>query len=409
MDLAGWRHDLDFLREQMPKTHGNLFHSMSRERFAASVEQLRRRLPKLTTNQVKAEIMRLVAQVNDGHTRLRQETLGNHMLPVRLHYFADGLFVEAGEKSFANLVGGKVVRIGAMSADAAYAAVRPLIPVDHENDLRRRLLAAELLVTPEVLQAIGASASDETVEVVVQKDERMTHDEMAAGPFRKWENHGWPIDPKGWVNSRSSKAKTLPLWLQHAHTNYWDTFLVRENTVYVQFNEVHDAPGDEPISTYFPRIFQESERRDVQRIVLDLRLNGGGNNQLIRPVWHALLRCERLNRKGRLWVLIGPKTFSAAVTLVGELEQNTNALFAGEPTGEPPNQWGDPVDLTLPNAGLVVQVSTLWWQIQDPRDHREYCVPDLSVPLRSTDYFRNIDAVMDALNNPSTPTGQLAS
>jgi hypothetical protein len=392
-----WREDLAFYREQMPKKHGNLFHAMTREQFNASIDTLENRLPELTTNQIKMEIMRLVAQVNDGHTRLRQETMGNHMLPVRLHYFSDGLFVDAGEKRFASIVGGKVLRIGTMSADAAYAAVRPLISVDNDNEYRRRLLAPGVLVTPEILQAIGATGSDDRVNLVVKKGGKEISVELPAGPFRPWNNHGWPIDPDDWVNARASARNPLPLWLQHTNKNYWHTYLAGENTLYVQYNEVHDEPGGESISGYFPRIFKEAEQRNILRIVLDIRLNGGGNNQLNRPIWHAIIKSGPLNQKGKLWVLIGPKTFSAAMSFVDDLELNTNALFAGEPTGESPNQWGDPIDLELPNSGIVIQASTLWWQLQDPRDHREYRSPDLLVPLAFSDYVNNVDPVMEAI------------
>ena len=54
------------------------------------------------------------------------------------------------------------------------------------------------------------------------------------------------------------------------------------------------------------------------------------------------------------------KTFSAAMSFVDDLELNTNALFAGEPTGESPNLRGpSPVDVKLPNSGSVRQASTL--------------------------------------------------
>jgi hypothetical protein len=396
-NLMRWREDLAFYREQMPKKHGNLFHTMTREQFNASVDALENMLPGLTENQVKTEIMRLVAQVCDGHTRLRQETMGNHMLPVRLHYFSDGLFVEAGDKRVANIVGGNVLRIGTMSADSAYSAVRPLIPVDNDNEYRRRLLAPALLVTPEVLQAIGASTRDDVVDLTVQKEGKTISAELPAGPFRPWNNHGWPTDPEGWINARDAAKDPTPLWLQHTDKNYWHTYLTGENTLYVQYNEVHDQPGGEPISEYFPRIFQEAEQRNVQRVVLDIRLNGGGNNQLNRPIWHAIIKSERLNQKGKLWVLIGPKTFSAAMDFVDDVEMNTNVLFAGEPTGESPNQWGDPVDLTLPNSGIVIQAATLWWQLQDPRDRRECRAPDLSVPLTFSDYANNVDPVMKTI------------
>ena len=47
------------------------------------------------------------------------KTLGNHMLPVRLHFFSDGLYVEAGDRKFASIIGGRVTRIGTMSVEDA--------------------------------------------------------------------------------------------------------------------------------------------------------------------------------------------------------------------------------------------------------------------------------------------------
>jgi len=48
---------------------------------------------------------------------------------------------------------------------------------------------------------------------------------------------------------------------------------------------------------------------------------------------HALLRADKVNRTGRLFVLIGRETFSAAMGLSIELERQTKAIFVGEPTG----------------------------------------------------------------------------
>ena len=143
MDVTKWHEDLAILREQMPRNHGNLFHTMTREEFDRAFDALEGKLPDLTTSQVKVGIMRLVAMVNDGHTRVRQETLGNHILPVRLHFFADGLYVVSAAKAYAGIVGGRMKKIGLLSAEDAYAAVRPLVSVDGDNESRRRLLAVE--------------------------------------------------------------------------------------------------------------------------------------------------------------------------------------------------------------------------------------------------------------------------
>lgn len=403
MDATKWREDIAVLREQMPKTHANLFHSMTREQFAGALDALEGSLPDLTASQVKAGIMHVVAMVNDGHTRVRQESLGNHYLPLRLHFFQDGLYVVSADKANAALAGGKVARIGLLSTEAAYAAVRPLIPVDGENEGRRRWLAVDLLVTFEVLQAIGATQSTETVDFTVEKGGRETTATVAAGEHGLSSNRAWPMEPEGWFDAREHAGNPLPLWAQHPDKHYWHAFLGNARTLYVQYNQVQDEPGGEPIAVYFPRVFREADARRVDRVIIDVRLNGGGNNYLNRPIWHALLRSEHLNQKGRLWVVIGPKTFSAAMNFVDDMELNTNAMFAGEPTGESPNMWGDPATFTLPNSGIVVQASTLWWQLEDPRDGRPFRTPDVPAELSFGNYADNVDPVLRAIFNERLP------
>jgi hypothetical protein len=397
MDSTKWHEDLATLREQMPKCHGNLFHTMTRTQFGDALDALEDALPHLTTDQVKVGIMRLVSAVNDGHTRVRLESLGNHTLPVRLHFFSDGLYVVSAAKPYAAIVGGKVIRIGQMPVEPAYAAVRPLVSVDADNEGRRRLLAANILIMPEVLQAIGATNSASLVDLAVEKDGREMSTALSAMVAGSAIEPAWPMVPESWVDARKHSGRSPPLWLRHPDKHYWHAFLDDRRTLYIQFNQVQDEPGDEPISTYFPRLIRDADRRRVERVIIDVRLNGGGNNELNRPIWHALLKSDRLNQKGRLWVVIGPKTFSAAMNFVDDMELNTNATFVGEPTGETPNMWGDPVSLKLPNSGIVVQTSTLWWQTEDPRDQRPFRAPDFPAEMSFVDYRSNVDPALIAI------------
>ena len=396
-EVTKWREDVALLRAQLPKNHANLFHTLTRAQFDREFDALEQALPGMTASQVKLAIMRLVAMVNDGHTRVRLESLHNHVLPIRLHFFADGLYVVAAAPPYAEIVGGKVVRIGVLAADDAYAAVRPLIPVDADNEGRRRLQAPNLLVMPEVLQAIGATPNADRMELTVSKDGREATATLPAALPSAWVDPGWPMEPEGWVSARVHARNPTPLWLQHPGRPYWHAFLKDSRTLYVQYNQVQDDPGGAPIATYFPQLFAAADRRGVERVIIDVRLNGGGNNELNRPIWHALIRNGRLNQEGRLWVVIGPKTFSAAMNFVDDMELNTHAVFVGEPTGETPNMWGDPVSLTLPNSGIVVQASALWWQLEDPRDQRPYRPPDVPAEMSFADYASNVDPVLQAI------------
>lgn len=64
----------------------------------------------------------------------------------------------------------------------------------------------------------------------------------------------------------------------------------------------------------------------------------------------ALLASEHVNQYGNLYVLIGRNTFSAAQSLVNDLEQYANVIFVGDCTGANPSQYGDPNKIRLATA-----------------------------------------------------------
>lgn len=62
--------------------------------------------------------------------------------------------------------------------------------------------------------------------------------------------------------------------------------------------------------------------------------------------------------KGRVTVLIGPHTFSSANMLANTIQDYKLATLAGEPSGEPANDYGELILLKLPNTGFTFYTST---------------------------------------------------
>ena len=60
------------------------------------------------------------------------------------------------------------------------------------------------------------------------------------------------------------------------------------------------------------------------------------------------MRCDAVDRDGHLFVLIGRRTFSAAMNCASLLELHSKATFVGEPTGSRPNFVGESTYFTLP-------------------------------------------------------------
>jgi hypothetical protein len=131
-------------------------------------------------------------------------------------------------------------------------------------------------------------------------------------------------------------------------------------------------------------------------LVLDLRLNRGGNGTLNRPLLVSLIKARKLEGPGKQFVIIGRSTFSAAQFLVNDLERYTEAVFVGEPSGGKVNSYGDSRKITLPHSGITVRVSVYWWQ-EDPWDDRQWKAPDVAAELTSDDYRKNVDPALKAV------------
>ncbi|HYO91471.1 MAG TPA: tetratricopeptide repeat protein, partial [Pyrinomonadaceae bacterium] len=196
-------------------------------------------------------------------------------------------------------------------------------------------------------------------------------------------------------DARDKAVQPTPLWLKDPENLYWFEYLEDSKTVYVQYNGVADKEK-ESIADFSKRLFAFVESHPVERLILDLRRNGGGNNFLNKPLLLGLIK-SKIDERGKFFTIIGRRTFSAAQNFVNELEKYTNTIFVGEPTAENVNFYGDAARIQLPNSGLVVRASTLWWQNMDPRDKRQWTGPQVAAELTSEDYRTNNDPALKAI------------
>ena len=99
---------------------------------------------------------------------------------------------------------------------------------------------------------------------------------------------------------------------------------------------------------------------------------------------------------GKLYVLMGRNTFSAAQNFIAQLDKRTRAVFVGEPSSSKPNFVGEENNLTLPWSGAIISISNRYHE-NIPGDKREWIEPDIKIELSSSDYFANRDPILERL------------
>lgn len=394
-DVRRWREDLAFLRKEAPARHANLFHEMSRAQFDSALNSIDARLPTLARYQVIVELQKLAALIGDGHSNVgpwRDSLIAFHTLPVALYWFSDGIIVRSADSAHANLLGARVVAINGLPVDSVVARIKPLI--SHDNEMGVRAFTPFFMVMPEILQATGIATDIQRIPFTLELA-GLRRDVVLepAGLFPMLTgdiDRSWVTQP-GWVDARGSNN---PLWLSDPPNLYWYKYLPESRTLYAQINTIQQKPTDS-LRAFVTRAIASADSAHAEKFVLDLRLNGGGNGDFNRSIFLPLIK-SHYDVRGRLYVITGRRTWSAAQMLVTEMQKYTNATFVGEPTASKGNAFGDSYRIVLPNSKVTFRVSTLWWQYLDPRDKRDMIEPAIKAALSYQDYANGRDPVIAA-------------
>src|ERR1044071_8026113 len=178
-----------------------------------------------------------------------------------------------------------------------------------------------------------------------------------------------------------------PLHLQKGSQNYWFTWDAARGLLYIKYNLCSDSAPS--FASMVRDVFAIADAQTVQRFVVDLRNNPGGNSQVVQPLIDALR--ARPAWRGRLYAIINRRTISSGLLAALDL-RNAGAVLAGEPTGGKPNSYGDQRSFQLPNSRLTVFHSTKYFDLV-PGDPPALA-PDIAVTITSNDFFARRDPVL---------------
>lgn len=373
-----WRDDLRYLARELPGRHVNAFHTISRENFAGEVTRLDAAIPRLNGDEVLAGFMRIVALIGDGHTHL---DLPPSFLryPIEMQWFGDELRVIAAQAPYHAAVGARVLAIGSTPIGDVMERAAQLVPRG-ENDGRTRLTATMQLTSPEVLHGLDVIADRESapfaLELATGERSTMTLSPARLGDFSTW---------------RMAAGEKPPLYLRRLAESWWAEFLPEAQTVYCSLTGYPVDAEFRERTAMLDRLLDESQAR---RLVIDLRRNQGGDLDRFRRLLLPIIKGRSaINRKGGLFVITGPGTFSAAAVNALDLRNEANAILVGAPTGIRPNHYGEHGEFRLPNSAFRVSYSTQYHR--SGADTDSAVVPDQQIEPTWAEFRAGRDPVME--------------
>jgi hypothetical protein len=395
--------DLERLVDRLVAVHPNPFLEEGEDAFRARVAAVEARADTLSDVGFLVDVMRLMGhRERDGHSGAWAFAQPSKLLsawPLWLWDFPDGLRVVAARKPYTDLIGARVTAVGHEPIDAARRAVEPLVPMDNASSLRANV--PTFLLLPDVLTELGVLTPGDTGLTLAMGDgstRGVTPEPMPIEAYRDWIfgvyggefPAGLPPDPDG------------PPHLRHRDLEFWSDTIDRPASIYVGYNAVRSrTTAGRSLAELVTELDTAATAEPDRPVVVDLRNNGGGDNNTYRPL-RAALETIAAADPGRVRLITGRSTFSAAGNFVTDLlvgPQRAGITLVGEPPGGGLDIYGDVAVIALPNSRIVVLISGRYHE-RAPGDDRLQIEPDVPAEVGWEDYVARRDPVLAAAAKP---------
>ncbi|MEO7199092.1 MAG: hypothetical protein ABIY56_02630 [Dokdonella sp.] len=363
-------------------------------------------------------IMRMAALSDNGHSKVFTGPLSrrNNRIPCRLYRFADGYYVIRAQPACEALLGAKLLAVDGMPVDdlvdRMYAYT--LGPRNHYD----QSVTPFFLESPDLLHAAGLAGEANRLSLRVQLPDGNEHDVMmfadppdATAPRLFSDSYLSPrrIDGESadWAPLLPSNA-ALPQFLRDYDTPFHTDWWPEKSTYYVQFRSNKDEPGH-PIRPFIERVEREVAAHSPRFIVLDLRLDQGGDFTTTASLMKRIATLT--DSIQHVYVLTSAWTFSAgniSLALVKE-HGGDKVSVLGDPVGDRVRIWAEGGDLQLPNSKLRIGYATGYHDYSKPCWGERGCFwvvlffpthvtsfdPDVRVPFTFEDYVHLRDPVLE--------------
>ena len=387
--IAGWRGDLKFLVGEIhrlsPDYRGRPLTTVTQ----SLVDRLDSDIPKLSDEQIFARLAEILGSLRHNHTMFwgapppgSQGTAAlvpTTYLPLQFYAFPEGVYVVGADAANAGLIGSRVEAVGGTPIAEALRGMERT--TSYGGDAELAWSAPRRLATVQLLQGLGYAEKGEPVALTLVKGgKRQT---VRLSPIA--EPVGNKLGPPPGV--------ATPLFFTGNDDPQWIRPLPEARALYVQFSQVMDGK-DEGLAAFGRSLRSRLDDPAVDNVILDMRLNNGGNSFLYNELLRTLVGFS--TRPGKqIYVLIGRGVYSAAGNFSTDMERLANPIFVGEPTGNMGNQEGDEGSVKLPYSGLTATIAAVKWQLSNPWDVRRTIVPHIPVALTAADYFAGRDPVLE--------------
>ena len=343
-----WTKDLIFLEQTIQRKHKNLYHRVSKEDLSSSFTSLKDKFDSLSSKEKLIELIMIMSQIGDGHSNIRSYDIFNY-LPIHVKWFEEDLHIIWAKSSLSDILGYKILSIDGNDISTVKELVNKLSPKG-ENKYLLMQWGQQWIRNIDVLEHLGLAKSKTHVDLILEDQNGVIVKKSITAIVKE------ELKEMKW----KSAFDPLPLYMQHGNHSLKHEIL--GNVLYLNFRSY---PSKKEMVSYSKELVNIlSDRQALTKLIIDFRVNGGGDFKVGRLLIDRLKESNLLyNRK--TYVITGRRTFSAAMVNALDFREQLDALILGEPPMQRPNGYSESHLFMLPNSKINASVSSEYYTFQD--------------------------------------------
>ncbi len=372
--------DIQYFKEELPKRHKNLFSKISKEEFDDQTEQLLKQVDQLGNKQVFVELNKIVAAVGDAHTSINY--WDGYSFPLQFWCSEDNIYVVNADIGLKEMMYSRVLKVDGVPIDEVLDQLTTLISYENESWLLAML--PNYLRLPVYLNGLGIIPKETEAVFTVEKSGEIQDFRVSALKYGETGDY--------------VKDKAEDILLGSFEKYYAYEYLPDHKSLYFRYNVCADME-DESFADFNNDMMNQLEQLAVDKIIVDLRSNTGGNSEILNPFTKRLRDYYMKNSDVKIYILVGRHTISSGMFAIYRIKEAVpEAISVGEPTGGALDCYGDVREMKLPNSQLPVGYSTKYFEFTKMFTYKNDGIgtflPDVILQPTIEDYEKGEDVVL---------------
>lgn len=368
MDKKKYIEDLEYLLQNLPILHKNLYALITKENFQNLGEET---IKKIQNHEFKEKnfnllLLSILSAIKDPHTSTYTSGVKT---PIYFEWVSDGYYPIIIPEEYEDCLGKKLTKVDGIDISKFCKEEEKYIVYDNEEHKKTEL--ARFLNNEDIVKYISNSSYEE-IEYTFENDKKIS---------LKQEDPNNPIRQTSIYRIEGNK---------YLNTKY-NYFVEDENDI-LYFKYTRCREDNEYKIADLRKNIQSILKNNPNKIIIDLRNNAGGDSSLLSPILNVLKKYKK-NNNPKVYCLINRKVFSSGVLNTYDMKHELNATLVGQPTGQGVNHYGEIKTLILPNSKIEIQYSSKYFKLIKDDSHN--ISPDIFIEPDIKDIMNGRDPVLD--------------